>query len=94
MKLMLKSHWHRELKEFFKFRQTNFTSPWPERKMRLFDQFAANHPGLSLPEAITGWLNRDSKRHPSTVGNDLIAIRQFCLYRRRFDPTGFVPERA
>ena len=94
MKLSLKSRWHRDLNEFLKFRQTNFTSPWPERKMRLFDHFAADHPGFSLPEAITRWLNRDPKRHPSTVGNDLIAIRQFCLYRRRFDPTGFVPERT
>jgi integrase len=92
MKPSFKSRWRRELKEFLKFRQTNFTSSWPERKMRLFDTFAAAHPGFSLSEAIDGWLKRDPKRHPLTIGNDLIAIRQFCLYRRRFDPNGFVPE--
>jgi integrase/recombinase XerD len=92
MKCSLKSRWRRELKEFLKFRQTNFTSAWPERKMRLFDNYAADHPNLSLPETITAWLKRDPKRHPLTIGNDLIAIRQFCLYRRRFDPNGFVPE--
>ncbi len=60
--------------------------------MRLFDRFAADHPHSSLPDAIAGWLKRDPNRQASTVGNDLIAIRQFCLYRRRFDPKGFVPE--
>ncbi len=92
MKRSLKSRWRRELKEFLSFRQTNFTSSWPEGKVRLFDQFAADHPDLSLPEAIAAWLKRNPKRHPGTIRNDLIAIRQFCLYRRRFDPNGFVPE--
>lgn len=93
MKPSLKSRWRSELKEFLKFRQTNFTSSWPEGKVRLFDRFAADHPDLSLPEVIAAWLKRDPKRHPLTIGSDLIAIRQFCLYRRRFDPNGFVPER-
>ena len=92
MKTVLKSRWRGELEEFLKFRRTNFTSEWPEAKLRRFDQFAAEHPDLQLPEAIAAWLERDPKRHPTTIGYDLTAIRQFCRYRRRFYPNGFVPE--
>jgi integrase/recombinase XerD len=92
MKQVLKSRWRGELEEFLKFRRTNFTTDWPAAKLRRFDQFAAEHPDLQLPEAIAAWLKRDPTRHPSTVGYDLVAIRQFCRYRRRFDPNGFVPE--
>ena len=92
MTASFKSRWGQELREFLKFRQTNFTSSWPEAKLRSFDQFAAEHPRLSLRDVIGAWLTRDRKRHALTAGNDLIAIRQFCLYRRRFDPGGFVPE--
>ena len=91
MRSPLHSQWRRELKDFLEFRSIYFTSPWPERKIRLFDNFAAAHPDLSLEETINAWLKRDPKRHPLTVSHDLIAIRQFCLYRRRFDPDGFVP---
>jgi integrase len=45
-----------------------------------------------LREAIASWINADPDRHPLTRSNDLTAVRQFCLYRRRFDPEGFVPE--
>jgi len=92
MKPTFKSQWRGQLKEFLRFRQTNFTSSWPEGKMRQFDRFSADHPELSLPEVVAAWLKRDPQRHALTIGNDLIAIRQFCLYRRRFDPKGFVPE--
>ena len=92
MKPVLKSRWRGELEEFLKFRRTNFTTDWPAAKLRRSDQFAAEHADLQLPEAIAAWLKRNPTRHPSTVAYDLVAIRQFCRYRRRFDPTGFVPE--
>jgi integrase len=91
MRSSFHSQWRLELKEFLAFRRTYFTSPWPERKIRLFDQFATAHPDWSLETAIVAWLQRDPQRHPLTVSHDLIAIRQFCLYRRRFDADGFVP---
>jgi integrase/recombinase XerD len=91
MKTTLRSHWANELEEFLQFRQTNFTSSWPRQKIQLFDRFAAQHPKLSLPEAIAAWLKRDPSRNPRTIGHDLTAVRQFCLYRRRFDPSGSVP---
>ena len=79
------------MEEFLQFRQTNFTSSWPNQKIRLFDRFAAEHPDFSLQEAIAAWLQRDPRRNPLTVGHELTAVRQFCLYRRRFDPSGVVP---
>ena len=85
------SQWRSELEDFLAFRRTYFTSSWPEGKIRLFDQFASTHSDWSLEQTINAWLYRDPKRHPLTVSADLIAIRQFCLYRRRFDADGFVP---
>jgi integrase/recombinase XerD len=92
MKRLFKSQWAAQLQEFINFRTIHFTSKWPESKLRAFDSFAAQHSDASLPNVIDLWLKRNPSRHPATRGNDLIAIRQFCLYRRRFDPQGFVPE--
>lgn len=92
MTFSFKSRWGQDIGEFLKFRQTNFTSSWPEAKLRSFDRFAAEHPRMALPEVIDAWLRRDPERHPLTISNDLTAIRQFCLYRRRFNSNGFVPE--
>jgi integrase/recombinase XerD len=92
MKRSLKSRWRGELKEFLKFRQTNFTSASTEIQVRAFDRFATEHPDLPLPEVIEAWRNRGPKRNPATICKRLRTIKQFCLYRRRFDPNGFVPE--
>jgi integrase/recombinase XerD len=92
MNVAFHSHWKRELQAFIEFRQTYFTSPWPSRKLLLFDRYATHHPRLSLVHAITGWLQREPRVKPTTRNSDLIAIRQFCLYRRRFAPDSFVPD--
>lgn len=92
MKIGFRSRWRRELKEFLDFRQTNYTLSRAAVRIRRFDEFAADRPDLSFPDAIAAWLKRDPSRHPLTIGYDLTAIRQFCLYRRRFDPKGFVPD--
>ena len=92
MKASFHSRWFKELREFVEFRQIYFTSSWPQSTLRRFDAYATAHPRLSLPEVITQWLSRSSSAQPITRCNDLIAIRQFCLYRRRFDPLGFVPD--
>ena len=92
MKSFFHSQWRGELQEFINFRRTYLTSEWPEAKLRLFDTFASAHPHVPLPEVIALWLQRDATRNPKTRHNDLIAIRQFCVYRRRFDPAAFVPE--
>lgn len=86
-----RSRWRRELQAFADFRRTNFTSAWPVQTLYKFDRYVAGQPRLSLPEAIDRWLNREPASHASTRANDRRAVRQFCLYRRRFDPDGFVP---
>lgn len=92
MKRSFHSRWSSELQEFIEFRRTYFTSEWPGSALRRFDSWAVAHPGLTLPETIDLWLRRSPPAQPVTRGNELIAIRQFCLYRRRFDPLGFVPD--
>jgi integrase/recombinase XerD len=92
MKRSFHSRWSVELQQFVEFRRTYFTSEWPESVLRRFDSWAAVHPSLTLPEAIDLWLKSAPLAHPVTRRNNLIAVRQFCLYRRRFDPQGFVPD--
>jgi integrase len=89
---LFKSRWAGELQEFVEFRRTYFTSEWPESALRRFDSWAAAHPGLMLPDAIALWLTPTAQIHPLTRQTKLSAIRQFCLYRRRFDRQGFVPD--
>jgi len=86
------SRWSGQIGEFIAFRRAHLTSSWPAPQLRRFDSFAASQPHLSLRDAIAAWINAGPDRHPLTRSNDLTAIRQFCLYRRRFDPEGFVPE--
>ena len=93
MKKRFHSQWSKELQEFIEFRRTYFTSDWPAAALRRFDSWATTHPSLPLPETIDSWLKRMPHAHAITRGNELIAVRQFCLYRRRFDAQGFVPER-
>jgi integrase/recombinase XerD len=87
------SRWHKELVEFLSFRQAYFTSEWPAHKLRRFEAYAASHRRWTFQKVVTQWLKCDPHRHPVTRSNDLSAIRQFCLYRRRLDPQGFVPDR-
>ena len=92
MKRSFHSRWSGQLQEFVEFRRTYFTSDWPASALRRFDTWAIAHPDLTFPETIDQWLKRSPPAHPVTRGSELIAIRQFCLYRRRFDPQGFVPD--
>jgi integrase/recombinase XerD len=43
---------------------------------------------------LTRWCTRIEGRKAVTVGNEFGVIRQLCLYRRRRDPLGYVPEHA
>lgn len=52
---------------------------------------ASGAPGL---EAITRWCARVAGRKAVTVANELGIVRQLCLYRRRHDPSSYVPEHA
>ena len=47
-----------------------------------------------LDEAVTRWATRIEGRKAITVGNEFGVVRQLCLFRRRRDPKGFVPDHA
>jgi integrase/recombinase XerD len=49
---------------------------------------------ISLEDVIRAWLSRPSVRKPVTAGLELGLLRHLCLYRRRRDGDGFVPEQA
>ena len=48
----------------------------------------------SLEQAVTRWASRIEGRKAVTVGNEFGVVRQLCLFRRRSDPHGFVPDHA
>lgn len=66
-----------------------------EFTLRNFERFAARgraaRSPMDLEEVIGAWLLRTPGRKPVTLADDLGAVRQFCLYRRRIDSTAFVP---
>lgn len=47
-----------------------------------------------LDQAVTQWATRIGDRKAITVGNEFGVVRQLCLFRRRSDPYGFVPDHA
>jgi integrase len=47
-----------------------------------------------LEEAVTRWAARIEGRKAITVGNEFGVVRQLCLFRRRTDVHGFVPDHA
>ena len=47
-----------------------------------------------LEQAVTRWAARIEGRKAVTVGNEFGVVRQLCLFRRRRDPRGFVPDHA
>jgi integrase/recombinase XerD len=53
-----------------------------------------DHGEVMLDDAITQWCTRIAGRKAVTVANEFGVIRQLCLYRRRRDPSGYVPEHA
>lgn len=68
--------------------------------LRNFEHFAREHAHrqnrlrIDLESAVTAWLLRGTDRSALTISMDLGIVRQLCLYRRRRDPGGFVPDRA
>jgi integrase len=67
-----------------------------EWMLRSFDRFVAqNFKGrkpIDLKTAIEGWLATFHCR-PVTITSNFLVIRKFCLFLRRRDPNGFVPDR-
>ncbi|MDM0117507.1 tyrosine-type recombinase/integrase [Variovorax sp. J22R133] len=63
-----------------------------------FVRFVARHWGdrgeVALDVAVARWTTRIAGRKAVTVGLEFGVVRQLCLYRRRRDPSSYVPEHA
>lgn len=63
-----------------------------------FVRFIAEHWGecvnVALKDAVMRWTTRIAGRKAVTVGLEFGVVRQLCLYRRRRDPSSYVPEHA
>jgi integrase/recombinase XerD len=65
-----------------------------EIALRMLDNFIVeNHPSADdlTPEMFSDWLSSMSERSRATRNNRMYSVRDFCLYRRRFDENAFVP---
>ncbi|MGQ0699905.1 MAG: tyrosine-type recombinase/integrase [Panacagrimonas sp.] len=94
----------RDIDEFLAFKRAlGHSYHRSELTLRSFQRFARRHldsqerlPKRSevvFDEVLKAWLARGVSRKAVSVGLELGVLRQFCLYRRRRDPRGFVPER-
>ncbi len=62
--------------------------------VRFVAQQWGEHGELALDDAVKRWSARIAGRKAVTVGNEFGVVRQLCLYRRRRDPSSYVPEHA
>jgi integrase/recombinase XerD len=89
----------RDVAEFLQFRRAMGVQ-YRRREFVLnsFVRFVAKQWGeqteVALDEALRRWSLRIAGRKAVTVGLEFAVIRQLCLYRRRSDPSGYVPEHA
>lgn len=62
--------------------------------VRFVAEQEGEHGEVALDEAVIRWTARIEGRKAITVGNEFGVVRQLCLYRRRRDPSSYVPEHA
>lgn len=62
--------------------------------VRFVAQHWDEHGEAALEEAVMRWTARIAGRKAVTVGVEFGVVRQLCLYRRRRDPSSYVPEHA
>jgi integrase/recombinase XerD len=86
-----------ELQDFLKFKRAlGIRYDGAEWVLQNFDRFLAEtfrmRKKIDLKEAIEGWL---ATMHcmPVTIAHKFLIIRKFCLFLRRRDANGFVPDR-
>ena len=87
-----------ELTSFLVFKRTRGCAyARPEFTLQDFDRFVAsqvsNRSEVDLERLLLDWLAGKDGRKAKTVAFEVAVIRQFCLYLRRRDPDGFVPDR-
>ena len=89
----------RDAQEFLRFKRAMGITYWrAEFVLNGFVRFVALHwrdpEEVALEDAVTRWCARIAVRKPVTVANEFGVIRQLCLYRRRRNPSSYVPEHA
>jgi integrase/recombinase XerD len=89
----------RDALEFLRFKRAMGIPYWrAEFVLNEFVRFVRQHWGdhgeVMLDDAITRWCARVAGRKAVTVANEFGVVRQLCLYRRRRDPSSYVPEHA
>jgi integrase len=88
-----------ELQAFLSYKRAlGFRYERPEGTLRHFDRHVRKmhrspRRQPDIRSLIQSWVAECQGRKSITIATDLGIIRQFCLYRRRFDPNGFVPDR-
>jgi integrase/recombinase XerD len=88
-----------DAREFLRFKRAmGFVYTRAEFDLDRFVRFVERRWGqdgeVLLQEAVAQWCVRVSGRKAVTVANEFGVVRQLCLYRRRHDPSSFVPEHA
>ena len=96
MSVLTRARLRKEITAFLTFKRAlGYRYLRSEFTLRNFERFAARGRGLRSPIDLEGviraWLLCTPGRKPVTLADDLGAVRQFCLYRRRSDPAAFVP---
>src|SRR5262245_3456941 len=89
----------RDAEEFLRFKRAMGLPYWRgefviNSFVRFIDRHWGKHGKVTLEEAVIRWCARIKGRKAVTVGNEFGVVRQLCLYRRRRDPLGYVPEHA
>jgi integrase/recombinase XerD len=89
----------RDAQEFLRFKRAMGIAYWRgEFVLNSFVRFVAqrwgDHGEVALDDAIIRWCARIAGRKAVSLGNEFGVVRQLCLFRRRHDPTSYVPEHA
>ena len=92
------SRWRAQLADFVRFKQSlGYPYARSIAALHSFDRLATSPRWKNQPDLATvlhGWLHHYPNRKPVTVTNYLAIFRQFCQFRRRYDPAAFVPDRS
>ena len=88
----------RDAKEFLRFKRSmGITYQRGEHVLDSFLRFVVQRWGngkMELDDVVRQWCARRAGCKAVTVANEFGVVRQLCLYRRRYDPSGYVPEHA
>jgi hypothetical protein len=98
MNRKFQSRWADQLMAFVRFKKAlGFPYVRSIATLQSFDRFAATpqcKQTADMAAIIRSWLSRSRLRKPVSVTNELSVLRQFCRFRRRYEPQSFVPDRT